>query len=101
MHRYCCEDMRREVERVCDQHSNRFDCPDCIVHYSPRMREFGLIVHDGTTSSIVIRFCPWCGVALPESLRSRWFDELEAMGIDPGEHEVPEAYKSSAWWQGE
>jgi hypothetical protein len=69
MDRHCCEDMRREVERVCGQHADRFDCPDCVVLYQPTLREYGLIVHDGGSSSIVIRFCPWCGVRLPESLR--------------------------------
>lgn len=28
-------------------------------------------------------FCPWCGEHLPPSQRDRWFDTLEAMGIDP------------------
>jgi hypothetical protein len=66
---HCCEDMRREVERRCERHPNRFDCPDCLIHYSPRVREYGLIVHDGGSSSRHIRFCPWCGSRLPESLR--------------------------------
>jgi hypothetical protein len=63
---YCCEEMRREVERVCDQHPDRFDCPDCLVHHSPRSGGYGLIVHDGGRSSLRIAFCPWCGSRLPE-----------------------------------
>lgn len=66
---HCCEDMRREVERTCESHPVRFECPDCLVHFSERLREYGLIVHDGGTSSIVILFCPWCGALLPVSLR--------------------------------
>jgi hypothetical protein len=69
--RHCCEDMRREVERVCPEHPDRFECPDCLVHYHPRFREYGLIVHDGGSSWVCIQFCPWCGVRLPESLRGR------------------------------
>jgi hypothetical protein len=42
-------------------------------------------------------FCPWCGERLPSSQRDRWFDELEAMGIDPNCHPIPEAYQSGAW----
>lgn len=95
---HCCEDMQREVERVCEQHPNRHDCPDCLVGYSPRFREYGLLVHDGGSSSVRIQFCPWCGTRLPESLRDRWFNELEALGIDPGRNEVPPAFQSSAWW---
>jgi hypothetical protein len=96
---HCCEDMEREAERVCEQHPNRFDCPDCLIHYSAHMREYGLIIHDGGTASARIRFCPWCGQSLPESLRDRWFSELEALGINPWDDEVPEAYCSDAWYR--
>jgi hypothetical protein len=63
--------MRREAEFVCDEHRDRFDCPDALLHYEPKLREYGLIVHDGGTSSRAISFCPWCGVHLPASLRAR------------------------------
>jgi hypothetical protein len=42
-------------------------------------------------------YCPWCGEKLPPSQHNRWFDELEALGIDPWKDEVPERYRSSAW----
>ena len=42
-------------------------------------------------------YCPWCGEVLPPSQRNRWFDELEAAGIDPGSDPIPEAYQSGAW----
>ena len=42
-------------------------------------------------------FCPWCGEKLPSSLRDRWFDELEAAGIDPATHPIPEPYRTGAW----
>ena len=41
--------------------------------------------------------CPWCGERLPPSQRDRWFDELEASGIDPLTDPIPEAYRSGAW----
>lgn len=62
--RHCCKDMEREVERVCDEHPDRFECSDCVVGYRPTLREYGLIVHDGGSSMVVIRFCPWCGTRL-------------------------------------
>lgn len=99
MESHCCEDMRRQVEFVCELHPDRFDCSDCLVHYSPRLREYGLIVHDGGSSSCRIHFCPWCGAQLPESLRDRWFEEVEQLGLDPWTDEIPEPYCSSAWWQ--
>lgn len=79
---HCCEDMHREAERTCDQHPDRFACGDCLIHYSAKFREYGLIVHDGGSSSVNIRFCPWCGRRLPESLRERWFEEMEWRRID-------------------
>jgi hypothetical protein len=61
--------MKSALEVTCDQHPNRFDCPDCLVDFSERFREYGFIVHDGSSSVEVIRFCPWCGAKLPPSLR--------------------------------
>jgi hypothetical protein len=50
---HCCDYMRREVGRMCEQHPDRFACPDCLIHYSPPYREYGLIVHDGGTAVIL------------------------------------------------
>ena len=69
MARHCCEEMRRQIDLVCEDHPDRFDCPDCIIQFSDRFREYGLIIHDGGSSVIGIRFCPWCGMQLPISLR--------------------------------
>lgn len=105
MEAHCCEVMRREVERVSARVPDAFGRhPACLVFYSPALREYGLFDHDrsgeGTTSVSGIGFCPWCGARLPGSLRDRWFEEVEALGIDPGGDEVPERFRSSAWWSG-
>jgi hypothetical protein len=71
---------------------------ETAVTYDPRHREFGIPVLDGGGSTIVIAFDPWSGKALPASLRTRWFDELEALGVDPWNDRVPEPYRSEAWW---
>ena len=82
-----------------EQHSDPFDCPDCLVHYAAKFDEYGLIIHDGGSSSVSIGFCPWCGARLPDSKRDRWFDELEALGFDdPTDQEIPERYRSDAWF---
>ena len=47
MGKHCCQDMEREAEQVCEQHPNRFDCPDCLIDHSAHLREYGLIIHDG------------------------------------------------------
>ena len=64
---HCCEMMRSNVESVCDQHPDRFDCPDCLIHYGPKTRTYGIMIHDGGRSVIGIQFCPWCGTALPDA----------------------------------
>ena len=98
MEEHCCADMQREAERVCNRHPDRFDCPDALIHYSPKFREYGLIVHDGGSASCRIRFCPWCGTHLPGPLREEWFAEMERRGIDPWEGEMPAEFLSAAWW---
>jgi hypothetical protein len=69
--KHCCEKLREEVERQCEEHPDRSDCPDCLIAYSPRFREYGIIIHDGGLSVSRIEFCPWCGSRLPESLRDK------------------------------
>jgi hypothetical protein len=64
---HCCEMMRSKVEWTCDLHADRFECPDCLVHHSARRGTYGLIIHDGAQSFIVIAYCPWCGAKLPEA----------------------------------
>lgn len=62
---HCCEMMRSNVESVCDQHPARQDCPDCLIDYRPESRSYGIMIHDGGTSTITIGYCPWCGTKLP------------------------------------
>jgi len=63
---HCCEMMRSNVESTCEQHPDRYACPDALVDYWPKSRTYGLMIHDGGPSMIVIAYCPWCGVKLPE-----------------------------------
>lgn len=54
---------------------------------------------DGGSSYVRLQYCPWCGVALSTSLRDRWFDELDARGIDPDVDEVPLEFTDSRWYR--
>ena len=83
MHDHCCPAMAQRAAFSCTVHADPFACPDAVIWYSARFREFGLIVHDGGRSSVRIGYCPWCGALLPESRRDAWFDACEAQGIDP------------------
>lgn len=92
---FCCADMAHRLELTCDQHADPFECGDNTVVYNEIFDEFGLVVHDGGASYIVIAFCPWCGTRLPESQRERWFDETEAKGFT--DETMPPEYRSGEW----
>jgi hypothetical protein len=64
---HCCERMEEGLKLDCTEHEDVFECADSLVYYSDRSIEYGLIVHDGGSSYIVIGYCPWCGSKLPES----------------------------------
>jgi hypothetical protein len=90
--------MNQALEFSCDQHSDPFECADALVIYHEAFDEYGLIVHDGGASYVLIQYCPWCGAMLPESQRDLWFDKLEAMGIaDPSASTVPAEFLTAAW----
>ena len=64
------------------------------VHYDVRFDAYW--VPAGSAKQQLF-YCPWCGERLPTSQRDRWFDELEAAGIDPNRDPIPEAYQSGEW----
>jgi hypothetical protein len=72
---------------------------DELMSYSRLFNEYGITVHDGGSSQVRIRSCPWCGTALP-SYRDAWFDVLDALGIeDPDIEEVPPRLRDDRWWR--
>lgn len=66
----------------CNQHTDPFDCADNALVYHPLFREYGLVIHDGGMSYLLIDHCPFCGEPLPEPKRDWWFDEVERLGLD-------------------
>ena len=66
---HCCKMMREQFEWSCPDHAARFDCPDALPSDSPTRKSYGIVVHDGGTSSISIAFCPWCGGDLSRERR--------------------------------
>ena len=61
---YCCETMEWQVAQTCDMHPDPFDCADNLVYHDARRDRYGLIIHDGGASFVIIKFCPWCGQRL-------------------------------------
>ena len=97
---FCCEDMKRNAYFNCSNHDNKYLCPDCLIEYNKIFDEYGIILHDGGLSCILINYCPWCGSKLPESKRDLWFDTLEQLGYDePFEQDIPDDFKTDRWYQ--
>ena len=86
-----------QLTHTCNQHSDLRDCPDVLIVYLSRFDEYEIPGRDGGMS-FIIRFCPWCGVKLPESKRDRWFEELHALGYnDPVLQAIPDKYLTDEW----
>lgn len=97
--RYPCTHMQHYAEFECETHPDLSECPDALVLYDPRFDEYGIPIKDGGPSRSILSYCPWCGVSLPKSKRDAWFSALEQRGIDAWEDEIPEPYRSDAWWR--
>lgn len=67
--KYCCEAMKEQVEYFCDMHKSPFECPDNLIYHSKKSNEYGLIVHDGGSSFVHIKYCPFCGTELSISIK--------------------------------
>ena len=96
--KHCCSQMKEATKLNCKIHNNIYDCPDVLISYYPKFYEYGIIVHDGGTSSISIKFCPFCGTKLPKSKRDKWFDKMEKLGIDVDNDEIPKVYLNYSLW---
>ena len=100
MNKHCCQEMRKSIVLDCDLHQDIYSCPDVLVSYIPKFDKYGIIIHDAGSSTIKIKFCPWCSHMLPESKLETWFDTLEELGFDdPFEQDIPLEFKSDAWYR--
>lgn len=100
--KYCCNRMKEEVEHKCELHKDRFECPDCLISYDERVDEYGIIIHDGGTSYIPIKYCPWCGKKLPESKEELWLKLLKDMGFEEPYDDydkIPDDFKTGEWYR--
>lgn len=99
---FCCDAMRAQVDFSCEQHPDPLGCPDKLLEYVPKHNSYGLLIRDGedgyAQSQIVIRYCPWCGTSLDPNYGDAWFDELDALGLEPGD-DLPAELTDAIWWQ--
>lgn len=68
------------------------------VTYLPKVREYALELTSHTALQLVSH-CPWCGAALPFSLRDDLFARLDALGLDTDDPALPPAFRTDAWWR--
>ncbi|MFP7416579.1 DUF6980 family protein [Priestia filamentosa] len=64
MNKHCCDNMEYHANFKCDIHKTPFGCPDHLILFDDKHNDYGLIVHDGGSSTIEMSFCPWCGKKL-------------------------------------
>jgi len=83
----------------CKQMENIVRSNETALVYMPHYREYGIKYSDGGTSCQLISHCPWCGKKLPSSMRERWFEELEKLGLEPGDKAVPKKFLSDKWFK--
>ena len=88
--------MTTDVSSCCDGMANglRLDA----VTFIAKFREWGVRIPDGGSAVLVLKFCPWCGVQLPFSLRDTWFDKAEELGVSPPYENMPTEFRSELWW---
>lgn len=97
----CCSDMSNHLYLISRNNgNNNSEKHDKVIYYSSRFNEYGIPLDDGI-SYILIEYCPWCGQKLPNSLREKWFAELEKLGYETPlfDDNIPEKYMSSLWWK--
>ncbi len=85
---HCCEEMQSAL-----------DGGEAAIEFIKKFREYGIPILDGGSSMLRIHFCPWCGKKLPETLRYRWVEELESLGFEPYDDNIPEKFTDERWYQ--
>jgi uncharacterized protein DUF6980 len=93
---HCCASMASALDFDCGEHADPFDCPDALLIYNETLDEYGLVIHDGTASYVLIDRCPWCGTRLPESARDKWFDAVDALDLE-ADAPPPDAFLTGEW----
>ena len=61
---YCCLMLADKVYQSLDEDGEiKYDDPEVIINKWDEGL-FGIPVHDGSTTMVVINYCPWCGTRL-------------------------------------
>ncbi len=63
----CCEMMKYHSTFQCKTCKDKYECPDTIIDFNKEQNSYQIIIHDGGTSGIEIKYCPWCNTNLTEN----------------------------------
>lgn len=69
------------------------------IVYSPEVRRYSIVGRYGGGKCQELKLCPWCGTEFPKSLGDEYFDILEELGYDWDEDDIPNEFRSDAWWK--
>jgi len=62
--KFCCIDMAYHlIEDIQAKKLPEINY-DCVITYAKSQKSYGLPIHDGGSSFIRIKYCPWCGTKL-------------------------------------
>jgi len=56
--------MKQHSSFNCSQHIDKYECPDVLIDFRKKSNSYTIIIHDGGSSGIEIKFCQWCGAHL-------------------------------------
>ena len=94
----------------CDYMASNLYDERIMSAYLPHVREYGVRILDldlpvdfQRIRIKVFEFCPYCGEALPESLRPEWEKQLADAGLEPNDPcvptNLPKELATDAWWR--
>ena len=96
------------LPHACEDIVLRFEDCRVLVGYLPQVREYGFRITNPVEPLDLqeyriapIRFCPWCGDALPTSLRTEREARLKDLGLTPDADNIPPDFGTDAWWRNE
>lgn len=98
MRRHCCDGMRTHHQVLREPNESNAVVADRPILYDPVFDEYRLVSTGLLTDRQVISWCPWCGAALPQSQRERWFTELARLGLSVDDT-LPDQFRTDAWWR--
>jgi hypothetical protein len=91
--KYCCEQMKDAVEGGC------FPGWPSVVLYTPKWRSYGLVIDGNPNDQFLLRYCPFCGVKLPEDLLLEY--DTVTRDIESGKilNPLPKEFETDEWWK--